>query len=666
MAKTTAQRALELMQKITGVPYTQVPEMVKSVAQPFMRAGAIGSELSVPLYEKQTGTKITKEQREALNKIQSLLLGKEGQQQFSQEYASNPMMVGAKSLAGITATVAPGGAKMLTGLNPKLANVIGAGGVGALSGFSRAKEGMEGQATATGGALGLVAGTLFEGIKGLNEKIQLKKADVPRNVNLTSQVKNDPFFLKSEKEIQSLADDVGVNVQKMSPRDKLNLVQQDFTVSQQKINQTLQNQKFDQNVLADKFTDNISLTDYSPGNKTYENKVNLQLQKLSELGDDAIALNQYKSSLRSQLANAFKKIDKGTALTKDEEVRMATWNAIKDTLDTISPEIRILNNRQAGLYKLADVFGEQVQKDKPATLGIPLTQGTGIDLPVSKEQLSRRTGQLWDILKAPGKLAGKVAEPAIAGVSELPQQLMQILTGAGVRSIESGKSPQAIQQTIPETTNVTTDQTQITPELRATLPPEKQRALDIIDQMEAQSAGLTAGQQGVLTPEMLNIAQLTLTPTEFAKLEAIYERQQKTTEPPKMTEKQRAYQGSADLADDAIKLLETGNVKGGIGRGVIGKVGEKLGTLSEDEQNYRSTVSLLRTAVKNALLGAAMSQQEMESIEGAIPEFNDDVKTAKRKLEQLKKNLPKLVNAGQQDTQEQQLLNLLQQQGVNL
>jgi len=109
-----------------------------------------------------------------------------------------------------------------------------------------------------------------------------------------------------------------------------------------------------------------------------------------------------------------------------------------------------------------------------------------------------------------------------------------------------------------------------------------------------------------------------------------------------LTEKQQAYQSASSLADTALGLLSSGNVSTGIGSKFGGAIGEKLGTNSQSQNQYRSTVALLRTSVKNAMLGANMSPQEMESINAAIPEFNDAPTTAKQKLDTLKQLLPLL------------------------
>ncbi len=98
------------------------------------------------------------------------------------------------------------------------------------------------------------------------------------------------------------------------------------------------------------------------------------------------------------------------------------------------------------------------------------------------------------------------------------------------------------------------------------------------------------------------------------------------------TEKERMFENAGFAATQALDILETKKVSTGPGQGTLGKIGEKTGTNSKDQQQYRSSIALARTAAKNALLGANMSSGEMESIEAFIPEFNDAPEIAKEKL----------------------------------
>jgi hypothetical protein len=99
-----------------------------------------------------------------------------------------------------------------------------------------------------------------------------------------------------------------------------------------------------------------------------------------------------------------------------------------------------------------------------------------------------------------------------------------------------------------------------------------------------------------------------------------------------MTEKQAAYESAAQGGEYALKLLQGGGVSTGFGQGIMGAIGEKLGTNSDTQTDYRSTVAGVRTILRNAMLGANMSAGEMESLGPFIPDFNDPPNVAQQKL----------------------------------
>lgn len=627
--KTPAQRALEILQRVTGVPYTTLPEVVSSVTQPFRRMAAVGTELAKPLYEQQTGQQLTPEQLEAATKIQQFILGKSGQEQFAEEYASNPALVAGKAGVGQMATFLPAGSSYLSGLSPVLGNILGAGISGAGYGFSRSKEGREKEATIIGGVSGLATGTLFEGIKGLNARIKAHRAETPRKIDITDQIEKDPFFVSKEQDLQALAEDVGVNEVGMSPRDKLRLLEQDFKTSEEQIQGMLKNERFDSGQLADNLAERVSQTDYTPDNKTYRDKVNTQLEKLSEIGDDAVALAEYKSKLRGMLTNAFKKINAGNPLTKDEEIRMATWSAIKDTLDEVSPEIRILNNRQSGLYKLADSIASIVQKDKPYTFA-PL--GVGAELPVSKEQVSRGTQKVWETLGLTGKLAEKVASPVLSGISAIPQQLMQLLTGVGIGSLTEAQKDKKV---TPETLEPQMEKIEITPEIRSSLDPEKQRALDIIDQAEAEAGSGVSGMQ--ITPEMAIMAQIMLPSQEAQKITNAYKIQQETlekeTKQEKLTQAQQSAVQAQEMSQQAYDLLKTKDIKTGMIAGPAEDLKAKLGLgADQDTYDFNVLISNILAMIAKARAGTALSEGEKKLLKKYVPQVGDSKQELETKL----------------------------------
>lgn len=120
----------------------------------------------------------------------------------------------------------------------------------------------------------------------------------------------------------------------------------------------------------------------------------------------------------------------------------------------------------------------------------------------------------------------------------------------------------------------------------------------------------------------------------------------------KQTEKQMAYTAAANIAQNALQKLNSGQVSTGFGQKLFGGIGETVGTNSEDQQAYRSDIAAMRTSIQNALLGANMSPKEMEQIMAAIPQFDDAPNIARSKLQSLITNLPIMAGSGQQVAQQ--------------
>lgn len=111
----------------------------------------------------------------------------------------------------------------------------------------------------------------------------------------------------------------------------------------------------------------------------------------------------------------------------------------------------------------------------------------------------------------------------------------------------------------------------------------------------------------------------------------------------KKTEKQTAYEAAGVIASNALQKLKSGSVESGVGQGILGKLGERLGFNTDQQQSYRSDIAAMRTAIQNALLGANMSPKEMDQVMAAIPQYGDDPRIAEQKLNSLITNLPILA-----------------------
>jgi translation elongation factor P/translation initiation factor 5A len=83
----------------------------------------------------------------------------------------------------------------------------------------------------------------------------------------------------------------------------------------------------------------------------------------------------------------------------------------------------------------------------------------------------------------------------------------------------------------------------------------------------------------------------------------------------KLTDKQRSYSGAGALGSEILSILETSpdSISTGPIAGRLSKVGEITGKESEKQTQLKSKIASARTAARNALLGANMSDKELES-----------------------------------------------------
>lgn len=113
----------------------------------------------------------------------------------------------------------------------------------------------------------------------------------------------------------------------------------------------------------------------------------------------------------------------------------------------------------------------------------------------------------------------------------------------------------------------------------------------------------------------------------------------------KLTEKQRAYDSAAQIANNLIPMINEQTT--GIGKGIQSSVGKIFGGSPEGLTEYRAGLAAARTAVRNALLGANMSEQEMKSLMDLIPQGNETPDEARRLLNSFVQNVRILANSGE-------------------
>ncbi len=421
----------------------------QTIAAPF-EAGRLGQERETDALLQQilsrratqaTGRGDVEQSRQLSQRIGQLgQRAEQQQQQFAGGLERTAEDV-AKGAAGTAAFAVPGGGSTLTRL-------LGGTAAGGLAGVGVSETGEEVPSALGGAVLGGAlagAGELFsKAAQGLRARRLTKQAEgkVPKLTG--AKLKSDPFFVKNRTQLRQTAQQAGV-LDTMTPTQKLGAVQGSFESSQTQIQQLLRGvDDIADDTILNNVIKNLDDTEFIPGSKPFENQLKIQLDAIEALRNNPVQVNALKSKLGSELGSARTAISKGRLPSKPDQVKMAVFKSLKESLDTISPQVRQINNFEKGLFDVADELGDVLKKDKPLKFKLPL--GADIPLPGTQGQLGavgQRTGGLiGGILGLPGRgieVAGEAAT-AIAG----QPLLRNLLTAQGVQAAAQPPAPGAV------------------------------------------------------------------------------------------------------------------------------------------------------------------------------------------------------------------------------
>lgn len=143
----------------------------------------------------------------------------------------------------------------------------------------------------------------------------------------------------------------------------------------------------------------------------------------------AIQIYQLKSELRGELTQAFNKIEKGNMnLTPVEEAKMAMYQGLKTTIDTVAPDVRKLNDIEHYMF---DMSTGLVKKAKQP--GVPLG---AVNIPIPAQPLQGAVSKVGTALEnvggaklpmpqMPGTIAGQTATRVGLGIGDNPAEGQQ-------------------------------------------------------------------------------------------------------------------------------------------------------------------------------------------------------------------------------------------------
>lgn len=350
---------------------------------------------------------------------------------------------------------AVGGAALGTALLPGIGTLLGAG-LGAFGGRLAENQVRDdrwgvGDATKEGALSGIFAGVgpAFKAVKGagavaragggLEDALMAAKsgfsskpgaAGASRLANASQSLKSGVINPKTKAGVFGAGEDADIvrvvdkYVKGTNATQKYGNLESAFTGLSDDIQKTLRPIK--KSTSSVDFTKRItqSLADdinYIPGDAAYERELGRVLNKVASFGKDGklspTSLFEAKQYLGSQLKGAFGK--NGADLSVPQQVRMAVWERLDDTITDLAPKVKELTTAQSTLIKSAP----GLQKNASKAFGAPIL---GIKSKTLERGLQR--GQ-YTAAKGLDALSGAGSATAPLRRAATPQLLGRGLTG---------------------------------------------------------------------------------------------------------------------------------------------------------------------------------------------------------------------------------------------
>ncbi len=447
----------------------------------------------------------------------------------------------------------------------------------------------------------LMAKDLAGGVKNLTAKSAAKEASpnlletAGQNLRkdvLKPQVKADPFYADNVKILQDVQKKLGL---KGSAEVQLAELPKLFKKTQTEIKSQLSKASApEKGVLKTNFANEIEGASYNTVNPEFARAMQAQSEILAKLeGQPASALYDQLGKYRGQLKSAFKKIDRGTTLTPVEEARLASFNAIKSTLDTVSPEIRALNTLENQMYQLSK--------------GLVKSKGKGgVALPVV------------------GKVGGTITQ----GVKDATGQALETVGGipAKVGNLPTTPAGLGVAAKAGDLTTQPTDQPSApmnapAPDLGTSQIDTQQKQTNVFGGLSKQEILTKAFKAGLNTKQIEEVAK-------------VYDQLYPAAKPP-----------TAVAQKEIIKAQSATRALDRLGNELIGKNGDlskvwksKL-PLAPGSQTYRADWGSVIDAIGSFRTGAAYTKEQRADYAYMLPQVGDDPEVIKQKLSALREEL---------------------------
>lgn len=529
--------------------------------------------------------------------------------------------VGSAVKLGMASGALQGASQDNAGIGSVVSGVVG-GGIGGASGYGllRGMGKLAGPARSTGKAVSKAAGGLEKST--INPKVQ-----------------PSPFAAKEEQDI--VRGVVNILGKKNTAEAYREAMPSAFNKLNKQINKKLGAATVSTADVVDLINTRLEDSlDFVAGNTVQEaQKTKLMDGLIRGANNSEDALNitdtvvyEFKKDLGKRLGKVFDKVERGTPLNDKEAVTLAFWEVLDDVLTSINPAIKELTRKQSVLYKAspglqasAKVGGKQLQ-----VLGtnIPVPSGLGQTL---KSGVARGLNATAGVIDAGSKAVDQMLPygdrinylaPKVGGAlfSRTPQ-------GGG----NEGYNEQAYDNTeYPHVGNINPSVQPVNPFREQPTAPQQPMQPKVVMPMDAPSLiaqGVDLKKHWVVSPDGTKIWN-PYTQKAMPYNKDVWQPKQKA-----LTEKQRSYMGAAKIGQEMVDLLDTGNVATGPVAGRLDNLASKFGVQDPDQTALRSKIATARTVARNALLGANMSEQELNSYLDAMFDINQPTEILKQKLQ---------------------------------
>lgn len=279
-------------------------------------------------------------------------------------------------------------------------------------------------------------------------------------------------------------------------------------------------------------------------------------------------------------SRAYSKMERGIQPTAVEEIIVEANRAMNDIIENLAPEVRASTRYQSNLFEIKEALAARVGKGGIGVGNFRLPSRMSQAVVGGLESSGRAAGAAIGSAKVPATGLGPASTRAIStslGSGTASPNLSEIIGGEEKTGLPTPETKESgVSVTLPDGTRIDKDGLFRLQVFAATTNnPLAQQLADVIEER--------------------------------------FEKESGAMEKDDLTEKQTSFLGAGKLAEEALSILEGGDVQVGPVAGRISKLSEITGAESSDQTRLKSKIATARTAARNALLGANMSDKEIES-----------------------------------------------------